>query len=268
MKKIIFLLLFTVFFISCNNSFLSTERIIYYSLPAWPPSQNSSSLPYPELSRWKITISNKTGISSFYINTAPPPLKVSGDSPTSIIATPITKNSNGKETIFFKSAGFIYPFSNNEKLTWEDGFITSILQDLFANSLDKETNLNLINSFNWKKAITIIRNKISNKEDDVSKNYNPWLLNKSTILEKITSGKFSSAYFNIPSSLYVEPEKIPPYFPPVLSSFIPDNKLAPTHYLNYSTYYSSPSTAIIIKPNSSKKLLPQHIFLPIFIEDL
>lgn len=289
MRKILYLI--TVFFLflfsSCKNFEANyQEEIISISLPLWPP-ENIITTRYPELYGWKITItSEKYSVVCFYspkteqIKTTPPlpsprqqgitikgnkiTLLVQQDMPLSISATPITLTPAKDKILFFKQAGFIYPYEKTNKLTWEDGFISSLMETLFkADAKGKENAKSFIRSFNWLKASEIIKEKIQ------IGHFNPWLLNRENILNKISQGSFSSIYLDL-SSIYLINNTTLNSNDRFISSFIPENKFNEilVKKSQPQLFMTEPNYGATITYNSSKNVSLEYCFLPIFIEGL
>lgn len=275
---------FFILFSSCENSGAHfQEEIITIDLPQWPP-EGKFSTNYPPLSKWKINIKSADFNNIFYYTPSSSPhrpsatilckdntitLKVLQNTPLSITAEPITTSSPGKEINFFKPAGYLYPYCQENKLTWNNGFPASILNTLFnAKTKNNASINNFIKSFNWFKFIEIINNKIENKEEL----YNPWLLNRENILRKISEKKFSAVYLNLSSVYLVQRAGVESanHHKYILSSFIPLNnneellvkKSQPQQFL------TSPEKAVTITYISSKNVSLAYSFLPIFIEGL
>ena len=285
--KNIFILI-TVFFyltfvFSCNLETKLQEESITILLPAKDVTSKSSDSVrshqdmFPELSRWKIHIESEDISINKYVapETKEINLTVKKNKPLSITAQPITLNSQKKETLFFKPAGFIYPYecsASLQPLTWEGGFLAVIMEELFQNyktteNSKKEIN-NFITNFNWRKAVSYINDNCSNKENY----YNPWLIEKDKIQEKIITRNFSSIYLRSTSTYQVDIKL--PALPHIISAYVPENKIIKEtgkvllKKENPLLFAVSKDKGVLFTLDYSKKLSQQVIFLPIYIEEL
>lgn len=255
-------------FCSCKNILnISDRETIYISLPQWPPEDCCKDF-YPELSCWEIVIRGEDFSRSFF-TTSGFSLSVPKNSLVAITAQPITKNSLGEENEFFKPAGLIYPF-NYRDFSWAGGFTASLIQNLFKyKNYDKNSNLtsaqinSFISSFNWNK----LHNIVFSKSENSLISYNPWLLNRGRLVERLTKGEFSSNYLNISSQ--VTSTKSSQSI--ILSSYIPENEFIyssnkiPLKKGEKLLFYTGPDSGIFITYLSSKKVSVETVKLPIKI---
>ena len=172
----------------------------------------------------------------------------------------------------------MYPFSETDGgVTWEQGYLASIMQRLIYESVDEclppvEIEY-LVNTFNWKKAQQTIQKKIDTSELF----YNPWLVPQTQILEGITSHSFKASLLNATGSVALKLSDLPVPTTnniPFLSSFIPENQTL--HQKNqFTVIKNSPiiisdgnNHALFITYKSAKNISLEFIFLPIYIEDI
>ena len=271
------------------------EDSLEITLPQWPPSENDD-LPWPALSRWKITIVNAEEERSFYTAKSTTTISVftERNKPCSILVQPLTllpetSGSPRKECSFFKPAGFIYPWKAElSTATWEQGFLANTMQKLFNEG--KEQCLPpvdieyLISTFNWKKAQEVIEKKISESmaaESGISF-YNPWLIEYNTILQNLSVSQFKQSLLNnsgcstIPLSVLREkkPEILTRSQNQILSSFVIENQSITKKQLltvrkNTPELFSvGQNFGIIIEYKSLKNISLEFIYLPIYIEDI
>ncbi len=281
---LLLLLLFSLTAVSCQqNAEFSSEESLEITLPTWPP-EDSLSACYPALSRWKIKVSDALSSHDFFTCENQITITVKKNRPLSITALPITLLEDGRECSYFMPAGFIYPNSSERKAGWEEGFLAHIMEQLFTQgraeamaSVDIEY---LIASFNWKKALQTIDTKL---QSDKNLFYNPWLLDKRTLLDGIASGSFKATYLTLKGSTSLEEAQILEKCTSgsaselqirLLSSFIPEN----LHLEEKKQFTVIKNTPILIADakrhglfitvNSSKKISFELIFMPIYIGDI
>ncbi|MBP3741979.1 MAG: hypothetical protein J6J00_03240 [Treponema sp.] len=270
-----------LFLSSCDSSFSvfsgnQCEELLL-ELPSWPPSDDSQ-VPYPELSRWLIQIEN-TGSSTcqaFSTNESFISITLDKNAPAAITATPLTTSTLG-ESAFFMPAGLIYP-AEKEQLTWEGGFMASLLQKLIKSreetGMSHENVKTFLSTFNWKKAQESISQKVNKAlevtEDSSSSFYNPWLLDSSSILENISLGDFKASLLNNSECFTFSTQNI---FQPILSAFIPENAFIASQNSVLlkkncpSLFYSTQDCGIIIEGSSEKNISVSICKLPIFLKD-
>lgn len=204
MKKALFCyILLSVFYFSCKNECISEKKMAGFYLPEYR-SEDFGNL---ELEYWKIKYIYADYTEEILVpsNQKKIYLDVCNNTVISIIASPITKiGSNVRD--FLMPAGCIYPFQN--KISWLHGFSATILSDFYIHSINAGTKindiLNCVNKFNWKKFIQVIEEK----NFSTSTFYNPWNLDRTTILNAISNGYFSSSYLTQSDCYQVESYKI------------------------------------------------------------
>lgn len=255
MKRILFLIpvFFCLLFLcSCNNLLqktfgITTEENISVKLPQWPPEDSMKEY-YPPLSRWLITIESGSYNISFSYNEKTNlcdlpdfvkdkifilenviSIKTKKNKLLSITASPVIKTSDGKDSFIFNKAGLIYPVNKNN-ITWEGGFLASILEEIIkekhqANSSSDNIN-NSISSFNWKKAAGQINENITTNNSNLNKEigYNPWFLNHDTIIKKIKENEFSKTNLKSPATKSKDISNFISEGKKLLSPFIPENE--------------------------------------------
>ncbi len=279
-----------VFFTSCNfNEVIDEEDNYEIYLPEWPPefSEDSPALPhpsYPELSCWLIKIQEKNDYTEYYTNNRSLVISTDKNSPVGILACPVTissDNSEKKENVFFKPAGKILPFNNNEGkiiLSWQEGFLAEIFFEAVKCNFPVE-------NFNWNKAQNTVDKK-SGSADTIF--YNPWFCNKSRILENILQGNFRESYLNTTGSVSLSLEdeiikdKVNGY---LISSYIPENQFIylekkivllknqkelficePNSISSGSS--SSSQFGVIFEWKSKKNISAEIVYMPIFKDEL
>lgn len=293
MKKIIFCFLMGALCLTlnavilCNCSLVAggayepanttTSNTIELTLPTWPPASPSPQY-YPPLSRWLIRITSAENQSTFYTTEQTISVPEKQNRPFCVTVQPITYLQDGNECSYFKPAGYMYPFSETDGgVTWEQGYLASIMQRLIYESVDEclppvEIEY-LVNTFNWKKAQQTIQKKMDTSELF----YNPWLVPQTQILEGITSHSFKASLLNATGSVALKLSDLPaPTANSIqfLSSFIPENQTL--HQKNqFTVIKNSPiiisdgnSHAVFITYKSAKNISLEFIFLPIYIEDI
>lgn len=215
MKKLLYILAFIFLssVISCKESYDAEDSVIFY-LPDWPPADSYMNY-YPQLDEWNISVTTSEISYNFCISPAIKcfSLKIAESSPISVIAAPKTEGIH-----FFDAAGAIYPFSN--KLTWKNGLSSTLLKKLHNKYRNLPEFSDFISQFNWQKLIDAINQKAS--ESKIF--YNPWHVEQTTILEKISQGKFTASYLNVKNTSIHELAEFKEFSEGVfLSSYIPQN---------------------------------------------
>lgn len=283
-----YLYLFGLFFIfvypSCTlQTALSQEEEISVIFPPWPP-EDSYQEEYPQLAFWKITITSIEKSESFISSEKSMQINLKKNVPCSIIFQPITYLSSRKLTEYFFPAGVLYPYEpiseNKISATWEQGFLASCMATVINSK--KETGITnqhmeeFISSFNWKKAIETIQKKIDENLSSPEKAFfNPWLIDKSRLLENLCYGNFKANFLN-PTGIYTF--TISNLFPnsntTIISPFIPENLFLPEKNkinLKKNELYSigdGKSFCLSLICKSAKNVSKEYIPLPIFIEDI
>lgn len=277
MRKILFLvsLAFVIFFTGCKfPSIADSSESIVITLPQWPP-EDSLSASYPALSRWKISVTSADSHYHFYTQENQLALTVNKNRPLCILAQPVTLMEDSKEFVFFKPAGLIYPWNNeNYKASWEQGFLSDVMTKLFIDSKENciapEETEYLAASFNWKKAQKIIEDKI--KEENSSVFYNPWLINYDAFLQNLSVSQFKQSLLNITGtvslSLSIPAERT------AFSSFIPENSGNQQNNSfsikknQPSLFYYGKDRGLLILYKSEKNISLEPVYMPIYIEEI
>lgn len=282
-RNFFYILFASLIFFSCAlPQYFSQEETYDINLPQWPPKTDAlGRFSYPALSKWLVTIQTQSEQKKFYTTEKTVSLSVKKNEIFAITAQPVTKNKND-ETLFFMPAGIILPTSDNNTLSWEEGF----LADIFC----RTAQLNFpVENFNWKKAQESITKKLSAQSTVF---YNPWLCSKEKIIGKIIKGSFKESYLN-PSSvinLDFSEEKILPIAEKfqIISSFIPENKniekekcvsvqkneksvfLLSKNHSSTQDFYAEKNFdfGVIIEWKSKKNISAETIYMPIYFEEL
>lgn len=281
MKHLFFSLLITfcLIFTACKNMQNSPEEdSICITLPSWPPKQDGADN-YPPLSRWQINIYSAEHQQVFYTYKDSIMVNTKKNRPFCITAQPITFLQNGYECAYFKPAGYLYPFSSENKATWEQGYLSFTMSMIFKEAFDdclSPVDIEyFISTFNWKKAQSSIETKIYS---DSELFYNPWLIPYSKLIESISSGTFKASVLNLTGSVPLDLNFLNNYIGKqsnmLLSSFIPEN-----HTLHQKKQFTvmknspiliadSNCFGLFINYKSSKNISLEFIYLPIYIEDI
>ena len=268
-------------FTACSlNTSCPPEETLSLELPVWPP-QDSLSETYPSLSRWLINVTSAEEQYSFYTSETKITVPAKKNRPLCISAYPITLLKDNQECSYFLPAGYLYPATENHKITWEQGFLADTMQKLFHEG--KEQGLPPVDieyltaTFNWKKAQETIEKKMYS---ETKLFYNPWLLSQSSILDEISSHNFKSSLLNMTGAAAIEAEFILNasgisqsdfvFF----SSFIPENKSF-LQKKQFTLLKNSPMLisdakeyGLFITYKSSKNISLEFIYLPIYIGDI
>lgn len=274
-----FLILFAVIlpvFFSCRiSTALSDSETQSFYLPQWPPQDNSI---WPELSRWKITITNHQQSFSYYTRSQIIELETQKNFPLCILAYPITLLDDGSECQYFYPAGYIYPSENRgNKLSWEQGFPAHIMKELYkcckSSGASPSEAARYVSTFNWDKALSYIDEKI-NKSLNSSKFYNPWYCDMSRIMQNLSDQNFMASLLS-PASCYTlstdylfEQTGIH-----ILSPFIPENQSIELNH-QITVKKGMPlilsdlhKIGIFVNFESAKNVLIEYIYIPIYNEE-
>ena len=255
------------------------ENLLIY-LPEWPPVADGTetSPAYPPLSRWLIQITGAEFQNRYYTTGASVSVNIKKNRPFCITAQPITILQDGSETLYFKPAGYFYPASEQNNITWEQGYLAQIMQKMFLNCIEEympPVDIEYhVSTFNWKKAQETIQKKLDSSSTLF---YNPWLISESKLLQSITSHSFKATLLNatgcaaLPVTTLTQSSAEPAFF---LSSFIPEN-----FSLNQKNQFTVMKNSPIIIGDGSKygyfvtykttkNISLEFIYLPIYIEDI
>ena len=254
------------------------EEDVEITLPDWPP-KDSFSQKYPPLSRWLIKVTGAESEYFFYTIDSTVTVRTKKNRPFSLTAQPLTLLAAGTESSYFLPAGYIYPTPKDNSAAWSQGFLATLMQKLINQGISEclppvEIEY-IISTFNWQKAQDTIDKKI---DTEAKLFYNPWLLSQSSILQGISSQTFKSTMLNatgcaafIPSQQPDIPESMANS---LLSSFIPENKQL-IQKKQFTLLKNSPiligdgrESGLFINYKSSKNILLEFIFLPIYIEEI
>lgn len=248
------------------------EESVSISLPDWPPQSQTETavqLEYPPLSRWKITIAKNDGTSVFY---ADPETSLENtiqkNCPFSIQAQPITLLKNGCECIYFHPAGFIYPSSSQNKVSWEQGFAAFLMEGLYKNcrqnGISQGQAARYVSTFNWQKVISIIQEKS-----------NPWLCDSGLIIKNLSEETFRASLLTPASCYQISTQKI--YEQTglcVLSPYIPENqKITQTGQITIKKDFpillsDIKEFGIFLTYLSAKNIHMEYIYIPIYKEEI
>lgn len=196
MKKIYFLFMAAacalVFFDSCSTGEDADEISFYF--PQYEASDFAGG-DFPYLTGWNVV--SVCGDERIH-KTVPAQEKavsfiLERNAPCAVLAFPLILCA-GKETEFFKPAGCIYP--EQRSLSFLHGFSASVLDEFYSHAVlsgtSPEKAVSYARRFNWKKFISVIEQKNNFPSPELL--YNPWLLEKSSVLEGIAAGSFSATY--------------------------------------------------------------------------
>ena len=269
-------LLCTLAFTGCSLFDKNADQeLVKISLPEWPPSPK-----YPPLSRWKITLSTSEGTIIFH---QPADSEIEIDTqkncPFSIQAQPITLLNDGNECLFFHPAGFIYPSSSENKLTWEQGYPAFIMEGLYKNcrqnGFSSSESARYISTFNWAKLISTINEQISKSITEDKKFYNPWLCDSAKIIKNLSNETFRASLLTLSSCYQLSTENIRQnYDISLLSPFIPENpvisKTGQITIKKETPLFISDGKefGLFINYLSAKNVHIEYIYIPIYKEEI
>ena len=287
----------------CLFDFNCMNDSVEFVLPEWPPAYGNSEL-YPVLSRWIVTIEGKDfcEIVNFKWDEICEQKRLSfsrnfeKNQTVCVTALPVTLTEEGEETCFFKCAGGIYPQFFVEKsdcfweknsgfveLTWERGFLASLLQRIWSvgktGGYFAEETEGFVKGFNWLKLQQCVEQKMDACFEDGDVFYNPWLLDVSAVAESIGVGVFSMNDLNLKNVFPLVGRKLvcldlgwgmDVY---VLSSFIPENEFIQRfdclcikkNVENVFSVYNF--FGRVFKGSSVKNVSIDDVFLPIYIDE-
>ena len=196
MKKIYFLFMAvacaSVFFDSCSTG-EDTDEVSFY-FPQYEASDFAGG-DFPSLTGWNVV--SVCGDERIH-KTVPAQEKavsfiLERNAPCAVLAFPLILCA-GREIEFFKPAGCIYP--EQRSLSFLHGFSASVLDEFYSHAVlsgtSPEKAVSYARHFNWKKFISVIEQKNNFPSPELL--YNPWLLEKSSVLEGIAAGSFSATY--------------------------------------------------------------------------
>ena len=199
MKKIYFLFMAvacaSVFFDSCSTGEYTDEVSFYF--PQYEASDFAGG-DFPYLTGWNVV--SVCGDERIH-KTVPAQEKavsfiLERNAPCAVLAFPVILCA-GREIEFFKPAGCIYP--EQRSLSFLHGFSASVLDEFYSHSIlsgtSPEKAVSYARRFNWKKFISVIEQKNDFPSPELL--YNPWLLEKSSVLEGIAAGSFSATYLGM-----------------------------------------------------------------------
>ena len=197
MKKMCFLFLPAVFiagfFVSCGTASEDFDEVSFY-FPQYEASDFAGG-DFPYLTGWNVV--SVCGDERIH-KTVPAQEKavsfvLEKNSPCAVLAFPVILCA-GREIEFFKPAGCIYP--EQRSLSFLHGFSASVLDEFYSHAVlsgtSPEKAVSYARRFNWKKFISVIEQKNNFPSPELL--YNPWLLEKSSVLEGIAAGSFSATY--------------------------------------------------------------------------
>lgn len=285
MNKFSLCIIGLIFFIipGCSSVFdITTEEEFTILVPQWPPEDSQKSQ-YPELSKWKVTISSSQESYSFYTTAPSFTYNFKKNLPCAITVQPITLLDNGEECEYFLPAGIIYPYaqidSQNISATWEQGFLAHTINRIINSK--KETGVSqqhlekFLKEFNWQKAQQTINAKIEKSILEETAYFNPWQIDSERLLDNLCYGNFKTTFLNTTglytfslSSLFQNDD----FFP--LSPFIPENQFLMEKNLiglkkNSVNFLSNgKDIGVILICKSAKNVSKDFIQMPIYIEEI
>lgn len=197
MKKIYFLFMAaacaSVFFDSCGTASEDFDEVSFY-FPQYEAADFADG-DFPSLTGWNVisvcgderihkTVPAQEKAVSFVLEK---------NSPCAVLAFPVILCAD-REIEFFKPAGCIYP--EQRSLSFLHGFSASVLDEFYSHAVlsgtSPEKAVSYARRFNWKKFISVIEQKNNFPSPELL--YNPWLLEKSSVLEGIAAGSFIATY--------------------------------------------------------------------------
>ena len=197
MKKMCFLFLPAVFiagfFVSCGTASEDFDEVSFY-FPQYEASDFAGG-DFPYLTGWNVV--SVCGDERIH-KTVPAQEKavsfvLEKNSPCAVLAFPVILCAD-REIEFFKPAGCIYP--EQRSLSFLHGFSASVLDEFYSHAVlsgtSPEKAVSYARRFNWKKFISVIEQKNNFPSPELL--YNPWLLEKSSVLEGIAAGSFIATY--------------------------------------------------------------------------
>lgn len=197
MKKMCFLFLPAVFiagfFVSCGTASEDFDEVSFY-FPQYEAADFAGG-DFPYLTGWNVV--SVCGDERIH-KTVPAQEKavsfiLERNAPCAVLAFPVILCA-GKEAEFFKPAGCIYP--EQRSLSFLHGFSASVLDEFYSHAVlsgtSPEKAVSYARHFNWEKFISVIEQKNNFPSPELL--YNPWLLEKSSVLEGIAAGSFSATY--------------------------------------------------------------------------
>lgn len=205
---------------SQNQNYFTNEEKIEFSLPDWNRLKNDFSQ-MPSLACWKIEYTTYKGSNTFFAEPATKTfrIEVPKNYPCAVQAFPLTLH-DGQKSSFYHPCGAIYP-QNKGELLWQQGFASEILSLIYKNSGFSKETAEFASLFNWQnfiekiaqkeeKSISEIKNIIpemivnstgtTNSGQNIPPFYNPWLLDKKSILQAIAEKSFNAYKLNLASA--------------------------------------------------------------------
>ena len=290
LQILLIIILLECIFISCSLFSKDADmETLSIKLPDWPPSQNEGTgqnipaatfpLPaYPPISRWKITLAKADGISIFHtVPDSQVEITIPKNCPFSLQAQPITLLEDGRECLYFHPAGYIYPSSEQNKASWQDGYAAFIMEGIYKNcqknGFSNAEAARYVSSFNWQKILSLIQTKITASFEENQKFYNSWLCDSGKIIKNLSDAAFRASLLN-PSACYqlstqklYEETKLA-----VLSPFIPENSFISikgqiTVKKDFSLLLSdAKKIGVFLTYLSAKNLQFEYSYIPIYKE--
>lgn len=183
--NILFLLLASVFSGSCRLEYFTPKETVVFSLPAWDENFSCENENVPVLKKWIILVSSAEESRSFEIPGTQKTfsVKVNDTAPLSILAQSVTEEGNE----FFHPAGAVFPWQKD--LKWEHGFSADVLRSFYESTRGVNSPVKCkkeCGKFNWERFLFEIEKKTS--ESDF---FNPWNLDKTSLLSNIFSKNFT-----------------------------------------------------------------------------
>ena len=164
---------------------------------------------------WKIVVRRDNCIEEFFLQKNEKSFLIETDlfSPIAVFAYPfqnLTKEITSANAAdakynfcvkdFFLPAGTVFP--GRTQLSWLLGFEANILSAIYSlaeiNSLSAEQIKNYVAHFNWEK----FAEALEAKEENFKKFYNPWNLEKNTIISAIKCADFKNSYLTQRNNIF------------------------------------------------------------------
>lgn len=226
MKKLFFLLLGIGLFVACSNTYFQCgKEKVHVVLPDFADGFEDEC---PCLSGWHVEIYSESEVREFFTRDSGFDIYVERNEAGCVLATPIVKNFNGDDVVFFKPAGNVFceidlGLGNDLILDWYKGYCASVMKVFF-----NETNVDddvrgtwdVLACFNWFKMFDVMEERILDCEKKGCF-YNPWLIAPETVTRQIALHSFRASHLTMKQ--YFEIEKLNDN--KIYSSFVPENKI-------------------------------------------
>lgn len=218
---------------------------------------------------WKIEIISENKCDVFYSSEKYVELEFEKNKPASVCITPLMLNSDNQKVIFFKPAGFVYPYE--KEATWEGGFCAWIFQTLYKSKNETEIStqqiIQFLSEYNWKKLLEALYN-----EQAKDQMYNPWKIEVKNLLDSISGRNFKSSLLKQKNVYSIPIDKLELNkfgIEKIYSSYIPenepclDNKTINLKKNEMTNYMINNDFSLLITYNSSKNIFKEVVYMPI-----